>query len=152
MSNEQPTHKAPNPLSPVLQELEDRADETASRKARAYPSVINALKFDKDRACAMRLRNAMSDLSEDCWAAEWLFGSEYMLWHFLRTGPGDWGMWHVSKEDIAHLRELSEQCGGWWMWEEEKGEVFVPMERWLEVVREHDARQSSGGRGFHDNA
>jgi hypothetical protein len=38
------------------------------------------------------------------------------------------------------------------MWEEEKGEVFVPMERWLEVVREHDARQSSGGRGFHDNA
>lgn len=100
-----------------------------------------ALQSAKDRVSAIALRDEMSNLSEDCWATDWLFGCEYMLWSFLQTKPGEWGIWHVSKGDVDNLRELAERCGGWWSWDEKEGmAMFVTMEKWVEVVREWDAQ------------
>ena len=108
--------------------------------------VVNAsLITATDRGHALALRDAIVNLSQRCWAAYWLGDCEYELWAFSGGGATDpkhseWGRGVVSVEDGAHLQELAKLCGGWWMWQKgERGstEVFVPMERWLELVKAH---------------
>jgi hypothetical protein len=74
----------------------------------------------------------MSDISEDCWCAGWLMGCEYSLWSIKENAEDrTWGMAWVSDDDCAKLRELSAQCGGWWIWDREAGgNVFLTLEEW----------------------
>jgi len=101
----------------------------AERDAEAQES---ALARALDRDAAVRLRDVMSDISEDCYCAGWLTGLEFMLWGAVVGGePFHFGMGRVESSDIAELRRLSEKCGGWWRFDDEHGEVFVPIDEWL---------------------
>ena len=75
----------------------------------------------------------MSAISERCWHAEWLDGTEFVLWKAVTGGPLRWGQGEVSAEDIALLRRLSEAAGGWIVWDDERGETFLPMSEWLQL-------------------
>lgn len=52
---------------------------------------------------ATRLASLMSDLSEDCWCAGWLSGTEFALWELANAGGGLWGMGVVTATDAARL-------------------------------------------------
>jgi hypothetical protein len=80
---------------------------------------------------ADRLRTAMSNVSETCWAAGWLNGLEFDLWRFVQDGPGEYGMGTIAQSDIDELRNLSELCGGWFQWNDGKGATFMPMDEWI---------------------
>ena len=85
-----------------------------------------------DPDAAERLRSLMSDLSEDCWCAEWLDGCETALWAFVTEGPGGWGLGTVDQRGVDELRDLSDKAGGWWVWNDAlDGNVFVPRAEWL---------------------
>jgi hypothetical protein len=94
----------------------------------------NAAKLARspNKDAAWMLVVLMSDISEDCWCAGWLMGCEYSLWSIKENAEDrTWGMAWVSDDDCAKLRELSAQCGGWWIWDREAGgNVFLTLEEW----------------------
>jgi len=82
------------------------------------------------------LANAMSEISEAAYCAGWMDGLEYALWHLLTTGETRYGRSKVTSEELARLRSLSERCGGWIIYDEQKDETFVPLDDWLRIF--HD--------------
>jgi hypothetical protein len=72
----------------------------------------------------------MSDISEDCYCAGWLNGLEHALWRCIESGPRSWGQGEITQADLDKLKALSSRCGGWWVWREGVGNVFVPLEAW----------------------
>jgi len=88
------------------------------------------------------LYSRMSDISEACWAAGWMQGTEYALWRAVTTGePQTWGAGIIEQEDIDALRELAELAGGWWRRVEHKPE-FVPLAEWRAHYAEWEADDS----------
>ena len=74
------------------------------------------------------LRKVMEMLSEDTWAATWVFDLEYRLWLCLL---GQWD--RIDANGLKALRELGTLTNGWWIMDEETGEkVFIRMEEWLQ--------------------
>jgi len=85
---------------------------------------------------ARQLDNLMSALSQKCWYASWLKGSEYPLWEFANDARAvhRWGAGVVSQSEAARLKELSKMAGGWIIWE--RGQDMprlVPLKEWLGV-------------------
>ena len=81
----------------------------------------------------------MSDISEDAYCAGWMIGLEYDLWRIVVAGGGHYGAVSLGDEEVQELRDLSAACGGWIMYERDKGEVFVPLVKWQELF---DQRRS----------
>ena len=79
---------------------------------------------------AVALRDYMSELSEEAYCAAWLQDLEYALWSAIDRGPFEYGRLQLSAEHIERLRALSDACGGWIRFDDDLGEVFVPLEEW----------------------
>ena len=73
---------------------------------------------------------AMGEISEASYSAGWMLGLEYALWQLLETGKSAQGRYHLSEEERQKLRVLSERCGGWIAFDDQKGETFVPFSDW----------------------
>ena len=91
---------------------------------------------------ADQLMALMSDISERCWYAEWLQGTEFVLWSALQTGPIEhWGHGSVTLEDIDQLRRLSYAAGGWIAWAESNVSAIdpeiVPFDKWEQRLAQH---------------
>jgi hypothetical protein len=88
------------------------------------------------------LANLISDISEDCYCAGWMSGIEYELWALLvdPTTKRDRGMSRVEDDDIATLREISNEIGGWIYWDDDDGKRFCPIGEWL-VRYEKDTKR-----------
>lgn len=82
---------------------------------------------------ARALAIAMSDISEDEWAAGWLIDLEFMLWERVVTNaPG-------SNEEADMLRDLATDAGGWIRFNElaDGFREFVPMADWVKIYEKH---------------
>lgn len=93
--------------------------------------AIAAVGGDVD--AAMRLRDFMSDLSENCSCASWLSECEVTLWSFSQEPGVDhrWDMSYVRSAHTKELRRLSDAARGWWRWDNDAGgPVFVPLDVW----------------------
>lgn len=86
------------------------------------------------------LANAMSEVSEEAYSAGWMAGLEYTLWAVLTTDERRYGRATLKHETIERLRKLSEQCGGWITFDDEREEVFVPLADWKQMVASHSIR------------
>lgn len=76
------------------------------------------------------LYELMSDISEDLYCAGWMSGNELRLWQAI-TDPNDdrcYGMGLIEEWQINRMRELSEQTGGWWVWEDDA--AFISVDEW----------------------
>lgn len=88
------------------------------------------------------LAELMSEISEDCWCAGWLSGLEFDLWEMVQGGPRRFGMGEVSEEDVQRLRVLSNECGGWIVWNMDKGDTsFVPLAEWEAIYAAETERR-----------
>ncbi|AMV28986.1 hypothetical protein VT84_31620 [Gemmata sp. SH-PL17] len=70
------------------------------------------------RSVLQLLGNAMSDISEDCWAAGWLGGTEYHVPELCRRAAESgraqrWGAGTVTPDRALGLVYLTEQIGCW---------------------------------------
>lgn len=87
-----------------------------------------------EEAGALSLLAWITGISEDCWCAGWLTGIEFDLWRAI-SEPG--GSSFIAERQRMVLRLLSEECGGWWTWREGgAAPEFLPLETWLDVVRQ----------------
>jgi len=86
----------------------------------------------------------MSDYSEDYHCAGWLSSLEFLLWE----GPADDDeslTTQARRKISAELRALAGIASGWWVYSDEtkpdeRGPVFIPMERWLAVLAEQEKK------------
>lgn len=92
---------------------------------------------DKQRAIKA-LGDAMSEVSEDCWCAGWLDGTEDVLPNLckaaIRTGqPQGWGMWSVSIDTAEGLIAMAKHAGTWVNFNSLDDPEYVPYEpKWWE--------------------
>jgi hypothetical protein len=100
--------------------------------------------FDQpERARAVvRLAELMSYISERCYAAAWLHGTEYVLWDALSRGPKEWGRDRITADDIARLSELSTMTGGWVINSLDHPARFVTLEEWKRLAVDVDTTTS----------
>ena len=81
-----------------------------------------------------RLADYMSELSELAYCAGWMKGLEYVLWSAIVDGrPREYGRLRIHNKHTARLKELSDACDGWIVFDDDKGETFVPLADWLRV-------------------
>lgn len=106
--------------------------------------VDTGVLFGARRYAALALRCLMRDLSEGCWCAGWMNGTEYALWEAAVKGEGfEWGAGLVSDDDAKALQLLARASGVWWAWKwngEDSGEVMVPLSKWREALEVHHGR------------
>ncbi len=87
---------------------------------------------DNQRALA----EAMSWLSEAGYHAGWMDGLECELWRGIVEGPCRYGQCDLTVDHIERLQRLSEACGGWIVFDGDKEESFVPIDRWKNIYRD----------------
>jgi hypothetical protein len=92
-----------------------------------------------------QLRDLMSEISEDMYAAGWLAGLEYSLWALVLGEPDVcFSAEALVPGQLDDLRRLSAELGGWARWSDEPvtdarrspcptGPVFVPMAEWVDL-------------------
>ncbi len=85
------------------------------------------------------LADQMSEISEDAYCAGWLVDLEYDLWQILIGGQSVFGA--LSEPEIKQLRELSDACGGWIVYDADLAETFVPLPQWLTMFAAHADKQ-----------
>jgi hypothetical protein len=73
---------------------------------------------------------AISAVSEAAYCASWMDGLEYALWHLMTTDQVAYGRSRIKNEEKDKLRQFSEKCGGWIIWDEKREQVFVPRKEW----------------------
>ncbi|NJM37580.1 MAG: hypothetical protein HC845_06820 [Akkermansiaceae bacterium] len=87
------------------------------------------------------LRYKMLEYSEDFFCASWLVDLEFELWAYgdlVSSDPREQSRVSLGRE----LRILSEIASGWWAWDDAvspyENPVFVPSERWLQILTERN--------------
>lgn len=87
-----------------------------------------------EEGAALGLLGLMKGISEEFWCAGWMSGMEYDLW---RAEAGKrWGQGSLTERQATLLRLLSEECGGWWYWNENDGPKFIRTQEWVKRLRE----------------
>jgi len=76
------------------------------------------------------LAEFMSCLSEEAWHAEWMRGLEYDLWRAVLDGPFQIGQLTLGPAHVTQLRQWSEACGGWIVFDDATEDSFVSVSRW----------------------
>ena len=78
------------------------------------------------------LWDIMTSFSEKTWSARWCSGFEFFLWKKVRECSDD-----LTLREIADLNFYAGLAGGWWMWDKDRNsEVFVELNRWLEIYNQ----------------
>ncbi len=84
--------------------------------------------------------NRILEISAELGHAGWGVGIEYALWAMVQGGDRHFGLGEVSRAEVSQLRQDAEVGGGWWRWDEDKSEVFVPMAEWLAMYAARQAK------------
>lgn len=99
-----------------------------------------------EEGAVMGLLGVMTGLSEELFCASWLTGLEHSMWAIREGGPREFGMGQVTERQAQLLLLLSEECDGWWIWDDAKGAVFIRLAAW-EQKRSALATHDTGGGG-----
>lgn len=85
---------------------------------------------------AKKLADYMSEISEEGYDARWMHGIEYALWYAVSEQQTiKYGNAQVSFDDILQLKALSQACGGWLMYDNEKELVVLDVEEWKNIYQ-----------------
>lgn len=78
------------------------------------------------------LYDRMSEISEDCFCASWIYDNEYNIWDAIVNGDTSPAYPRMKPRLLRRCQLLSMEIGGWIYWTD--GPQFVPMAQWLEMV------------------
>ena len=102
---------------------------------------------------ARELYEGMTNISEEVYAAGWLYDWEHPLWDHALNRPFE-GMQtsiginrDVSVAQINHVMELSMKCQGWIAWIEPHGPTWIPIDDWLWHLEDIE-KHSLEGKGI----
>jgi|SRR5687768_4808343 hypothetical protein len=72
----------------------------------------------------------MSDISERCYDAGWMENVEYALWEAIVSGPRNFGRGIITQSDIDQLTKLSNKVNSWIVFDNDMGEIAMPLDKW----------------------
>ena len=78
------------------------------------------------------LYDRMSEISEDCFCASWIYDNEYNIWDAIVNGDASPAAKWMSPRLLTRCQLLSLEIGGWIYWAD--GPQFAPMAQWLAKV------------------
>jgi hypothetical protein len=87
---------------------------------------------DAAHGAELGLLALMTGISEEHYFAGWMTGLEFDLWRARETGPLEYGRGAITRRQCDLLRLLSEEAGGWWVFDMDRGPIFLHMAEWLE--------------------
>lgn len=88
---------------------------------------------EASRKAGDELRDEMERTSEECMSAGWLHSLEHILWDAIESGQTAWANGTI---DTARLKDLSDRCNGWWVWDDAVGHPrFVSLSTWAGMKR-----------------
>ena len=92
-----------------------------------------------------QLSSKIWEISEAGYCAGWTDNIEFFLWQaVLNSSETEFGVKTITEQEIANLRSLSEQSGGWWHWSDEENEaVFVSLDEWQVIYQQFLDKKSS---------
>ena len=85
---------------------------------------------------AQALTDYMVELSEAAYSAGWMEGLEFALWRAVTEGPRRYGRLDITREHISKLRTLSDDCGGWIVFDDNTEETFICLDAWQRLYAE----------------
>jgi hypothetical protein len=86
---------------------------------------------DRLQLSQRKLAEFMFEISEAAYSAGWMVNLEHSLWRAVVEGPFCYGRLHIREDQIATLRRLSEECGGWICLDGNGDEYFMPIRDWV---------------------
>lgn len=97
------------------------------------------------------LKNLLMKISEDCWAAGWMDGLEYSVFHMMLAGPTQYGQREVSATNLDTLTYLLTLTGAWPTWNDSDDSIpededndpidWLPLPTWIERYLEWGGSQ-----------
>lgn len=117
-----------------------RAAHPAKRLARATAwTPENEMHYSQ-----AALRDLMSDISEECWCANWLIDNEYHIWSALCGGSLRYGQCDIGIEKLAQVASLSVTTGSWIIFPSAEeilpGDFYaIPLADWVERYKKWSA-------------
>jgi len=89
------------------------------------------------------LAEYMSGISERAYFASWIEGLEYALWRAIEHHPCKYGSVEIDAIQADQLAKLSELCGGWMIFNDEDGELFIPLAQWKALYEQRERSAES---------
>lgn len=127
-------------------EEQDRQDRAELSAKKSQLALRRSLRKALDKDSALRLREVMSDISEDQYCASWLCDLEFILWSIVRGGRKLFGDGKLKKAELQSLKSLHKKANGWWYFDPQVGtQLFITTEEWQEMVKERKTENNSGG-------
>jgi hypothetical protein len=66
-----------------------------------------------------KLYDLMSEISEDCWCAQWMCGNEFALWDAIADGDLKYGQSEIDRALLSQVAALSVKTGKWIIWRDD---------------------------------
>ena len=102
---------------------------------------------------ARELYEGMTNISEEVYAAGWLYDWEHPLWDHALNRPFE-GMQtsiginrDVPVSAINRVMELSMKCQGWIIFDDDRGPTWIPIDDWLWHLEDIE-KHSLEGKGI----
>jgi hypothetical protein len=93
-----------------------------------------------EQAAAIGLRALMTGISQDGWCAAWMSKLAYDLW---KIQAGTWyGRCLITERRADLLRQLAEESGGWWIWNDESEDDDLSFVTLAEFEALYELRQA----------
>ena len=94
------------------------------------------------------LADFMSEISERCYYAAWMRDLEYVLWDALVNGERRYGQDIITKNDIKTLKELSQNCDCWIIFDDKEEETAIEFDTWKKNFQDYIALNSDRLKNF----
>lgn len=78
------------------------------------------------------LYDRMSEISEECFCAGWIYDNEYNIWNAIKLDIPAPGYGPINPRLLRRCQQLSTEIAGWIYWAD--GPQFAPMAQWLAMV------------------
>jgi hypothetical protein len=88
-----------------------------------------------------KLMEAMWRISEEAWSAGWMKDLEFHLWRIVLGGPEKYGHMLIDGPLILELKSLSDQAGGWILYDAVDQETWIDKAAWTAVYDEWKSAQ-----------
>lgn len=83
------------------------------------------------------LSKLMSEISEECWCAGWMLGTEYDLFKAVYLNkPRSWGQGEITQAYIDELQALAQEWGCWFYFDMAIGPMPIYYRKFEEHCKE----------------
>lgn len=80
------------------------------------------------------LASLISLLSDSTYRASWMEDVEYRVWMAMHAADRRSGALLLTAEELRLLKEISERCGGWIVFDAVREEAFIGMAEWRRLL------------------